>query len=205
MADIKNKITEFYAALHISRIANDNDVRRIEACARALGVEHIENDAFLALLILMDCFFGVLRELPDDMRWAVDYAAAFMKRFWMAIVGTAVAAGVVMTVAGGIYIYKYARTDGIATGRAEGYREGHADGVKQGRAEVRDEALVLKQRDAFTRTPEFEGAYRLYKLGELESLVKCNKRGWEIVEGVCMPYSYYDANNALQVQGWRVR
>jgi hypothetical protein len=74
-----------------------------------------------------------------------------------------------------------------------GYQRGYAGGY----GEARDEKAAA----AWANTPQGKAAYRFAQQGGIDNLIKCDRPGWKVEDGVC----YVRATADGSIYGWRVR
>lgn len=83
----------------------------------------------------------------------------------------------------------YVHQDAYAAGYAKGYANAYSDAKEE------------KAAAAWANTPQGKAAYRLAQVGSIDSLIKCNQPGWEVVQGFCYVHNFSDGTT----YGWRIR
>lgn len=78
--------------------------------------------------------------------------------------------------------------------QSNGYNGGYNSGYGVGYSEAKDEKAAA----AWANTPEGKLAYRFAQSGELQRLAKCQGKGWEAKNGVCLPFMHTDQ----KTYGW---
>ncbi len=82
---------------------------------------------------------------------------------------------------GGWYVNDRGHTDGYNSGYGIGYKE------------AKDEKAAA----AWANTPEGKLAYRFAQSGELQKILHCQNKGWQVRKGMCLP-----AEAGGVVYGW---
>lgn len=197
----------------------DKQLQQAYQFATAMSMK--DSDPFLKLLIALEWYCDNIAEIPQKIeatqKQVVDNSVATAKQEL-----DKVAAGTLKTLSDAVdkQSIRVARAQNIKTvvkwiaiaalalavgawfDFDYGYKKGRADGIEIGMAEARDEALYLKQRDAFTNTPEFRAAYKMYKSGMLRKVYECKGNGWEIRDGICYPFAVKRKDGSLDFDGW---
>lgn len=73
-------------------------------------------------------------------------------------------------------------------------------GMEAGRAAGYEQAKNQIAAAAWANTPQGQQAYQLAQIGELDRLVNCTGKGWEIQKGLCVPF----AAKGEGTYGWRL-
>lgn len=113
---------------------------------------------------------------------------------------------ILFTLAGALafFAYKHGRdsgyAEGIARGTASSKQHEAEEGYKRGRAEGYREAASEKAAAAWANTAEGKLAAGLAKSGALALVAHCTGKGWEVRDGVCIPF----ADERRNVHGWRL-
>ncbi len=206
----------------------DKELKRAGEIAEAVGMS--DSDPFLRLALAIEWYWNKLGGIPgriEPLAGRMEKALEKTRGMWGGILAAVLAAAIVVSAAASWYAYDRGHDEGFINGRnkgwSEGYDRGKTDGVNAGRVEARNEELLLKQRDAFTTTPEFDRAFKMYQSGDLgrlfdalgkaemawairryndgtlKSLSDCANPGWQKDGAMCYPHSTREG-----VYGWRL-
>lgn len=187
-AEIIEKIT--------GRKPDDAKLKRIHSVASALGVS--DNDAFMALIIALDHYWGLYSYVPKKINEVIDNAskaaadaakidieklAADQKRLLADAVykSSEAAAKAASTktmlkwIAGAVVISSLA----VCGLGFYAYKQGFKAGSDQGYVNARNEELILKQRDDFAKTKLYDLVLKYDQAGLLSGILNCSRKGWE--------------------------
>ena len=195
-------------------------VQRVQAIAHSLDIAN--NDPMLPILVALDQYHCVFRELPEKMQVAADAVSkeAAAKTAHQVNLGLVAAihkmgpqigealtdhakalnqvdrakwvGGVVLLVA---VVFTVLGWLTHATGYSSGFETGKAAGYKA----AADEKAAM----AWANTDQGRLAYELAQAGSLETLAGCNGRGWKLLKGKCSPQPYKEDEKTM-VAGWLV-
>lgn len=220
-ADIRRAMS-----LIAGRDVTPDTIARVQAIAHSLEIPL--NDSMMPILITLDTYYGAFKDLPKQHQQAAEQAAESAKELVSAKIDLltteaikAVSGEVATTVSKladkvatdtatrdkSIWIAGAAASVAIAfavfgmvihkTARIEGYNSGYAVGYR----ESKDEKAAAN----WANTAQGKLAYKFAQMGELDSLMNCNKPGWEITKRkdgsfACIPNASKDGSK----WGWRI-
>lgn len=194
----------------------DEELRRIYTVANALGVS--DNDVFLSLIAALDHYYGMYTRIPASITAASTEAAKNAKTEAMAGIA-AMAAEQKKMLAAAVYA-SAEKAAAAASGKAlvrwivggtivgmlmlcgAGYI-GYTQGSRIGYADARDEALHMRKRDEWATTSSYARAYLYYQTGLLDSILRCERDGWYVKEGVCYPVEHTKGGQRY-TGGWKM-
>ncbi|MCR5562932.1 MAG: hypothetical protein K6F46_06130 [Desulfovibrio sp.] len=218
------------------------------ACEMAEATGMSESDPFLHVALVLEWYWNRMEEMPRRIEAAQDKTAEVAKAKLDGAVADIVATlkGAVVVEAkkasGAAAVKEAARWAAAAVvvvalafcgvsmherGQARAERvQAYNDGVEAGRVKERNEELVLKQRDEFTKTPEFGRAFKMHQSGGLKSMLdfagtadyrwalwmrekgmlkelrECTRPGWAVQDGDCIPFSINAEGGKIGTYGW---
>lgn len=195
----------------------EQEVKDAYRVASAIGVDN-RNDGLVIFLTILEKYLGRFKGVAAEVGKAAKEARAAAETV-KRVLTRSVSLGVAGAMLGAALV--------IGGGGWWIWQAGKAEGIGIGRAESRNEELLLKERDAFTKTKAYEKALELHRHGELENLLKyngfvqtrafkwayrlygngvldklrrCSGLGWQNREGICYGTLHYDEKG--KVDGW---
>ena len=190
-------------------------VQRVQAIAHSLGVS--DNDPMLSILLALDCYHGVFKEVPARIKSAADLAATAAAAQAKLAADLAVdeaithltpavekAMGDVVSRVATRQMFQWgAGALAVATfcigltawyAHRTGAKSGYDAGYGAGYTEAKDEKAAA----AWANTPQGKSAYLLAQTGSLDALVNCNQPGWSRSKNFC----YVQAAPDKKIYGW---
>lgn len=210
-------VAQVFERLH-RKAPTDTDLRRIYEIGAAVGAE--QDDTFLSLIVALDYYHGLYSTAPEQIKRAVSAstdvtleaarvrmqttAQETMLELSKAVQDAAKAAArgasvkaAAQWICGGLAVCGLVLALMAKTIHDTSYESGFA----LGKAEQRNEELYIQEKDAWARTPEGKQAYALHENGALQSIINCDKPGWQkSKDGMCFPLPAPDQN----VYGWKL-
>jgi hypothetical protein len=197
----------------LGRIPDADELRTINRIKDVLGIE--PNDALWAVLIALQYYNSLYEAIPGQISKATDVAmdrarsmadatmeaAAADAQAKMAGAVAKIANDVAKSVAGkqkarwvsiAVIVIAFALGGVGSLGWVLGYRGGRLAGYQHD--------LDIKAAASWANTEQGIEAYESSRSGYLDILLKCNRPGWEIKGGYCLP----KADRTGGIYGWKI-
>lgn len=147
---------------------SDKDISRIKNISTLLNLSN--NDPFLSVLVVLDHYFRLNRNISNEIDCKLcEEKSNRLKRNLFQII---ISSFIVLCITYVSYLYGVDR------------------GIETRNLKIEIEKIQIEDKKKFINSKVFNDIYYLYKEGELEDIIYCRKKGWEIVNGMCVPYTF---------------
>ena len=239
MQDNNRKIADIMKALYGDNYTDD-DLQRILKKFNALNItKYAELET---LLMILDYNVGIIDRVPDKLKEATNNVINEVKliavenakteisrlsaeaeqnlsyavkeatikssrsngwRIHIKSIAISICITILFLIGGTYWFYNYV------------FEKGKEEGIEIGIAKTRDDEIWLKKWDNFSKTDEFQDAYKMYAKGDLRKIIKlydngylkkfinCSSEDWTENNGFCWGYSY-DKDGKVRGEGWKI-